>query len=217
MFYQRLHECFLNLAKENGLLAKTVTFQTKILKTTEAIGNPGRQDYPLLKGKEFLMEATFMEVKGQAYTDAPSEFSGTLNDIVQLSLANTKQRALFIATLNAVMRFLFPDLKTIHCKNNEPEECADEIVKFVQRTTSGNVGLLGLQPAFLEALVKTFGAAGVSCVDRDEDFRGEVKYGVPIIWGEDQALLELFERADLVLATGSTIINGSLEGILQLA
>jgi uncharacterized protein (DUF4213/DUF364 family) len=217
MFYQRLHEQFLKLATEKGLLEKTVAIQTKILKTTEAIGNPDRQDYPLLKGKEFLMEATFMEAKGQAYTDAPSEFSGTLKDIVQLSLADSRKKSLFIATLNAVMRHMYPDLKTIHCKNNEPEECAEEIANFVQKLNPGFVGLVGLQPAILEALAKTFGAEKVTCVDRDEDFRGKDKFGVPIVWGDDQAMLELFKKAGLVLATGSTIVNGSLEGIIDLA
>ena len=76
MFYQQLQDRFSNLVTQNGLLDSPVSIQTKILKTVEAIGNPDRQDYPLLKGKEFLMEATFLEAKGQAYTDAPSEFSG---------------------------------------------------------------------------------------------------------------------------------------------
>ena len=217
MFYQQLQDKFSNLVTQNGLLDSTVSIQTKILKTVEAIGNPDRQDYPLLKGKEFLMEATFLEAKGQAYTDAPSEFSGPLQEIVRLPLQDTRQRALFIATLNAVMRHLYPDMKTVHCKNNEPEECSQEITEFVRQTGPKSVGLIGLQPAILQALTKVFGVENISCVDRDEEFRGQSKFGVPITWGDEQGLQDLFQKSDLVLSTGSTVVNGSLPAILDLA
>jgi hypothetical protein len=217
MFYRRLQEKFLTIAAQNNLLDGEITIQTKILTTAEAIGNPDRQDYPLLKGKEFLMEATFRGAKGQAYTDTPSEFAGALKDIVHLPLETTRQRALFVAALNAVMHHLEPDLGTIHCKDNEPEECAGEIAEFVRMSAPACIGLIGLQPAILECLATNFGAGNLTCLDRDEEFRGQLKYGVPITWGTQQALVELFAKADLVLATGSTIVNGSLVEIVHLA
>jgi hypothetical protein len=217
MFYRRLQEKFLTIATQNNLMDEEITIRTKILKTVEAIGNPDRQDYPLLKGKEFLMEAAYGDAKGQAYTDAPSEFTGPLADIVQLELNSTQQRALFIASLNAIMRHLEPDLGTVHCKNNEPEECATEIGEFVEKLNPAFVGLVGLQPAILESLVARLGPDKVTCVDRDEEFRGKIKFGVPIVWGDSKALAEMSARADLILATGSTIVNGSLPEILAVA
>ncbi len=217
MFYRSLQEKFLMVATQNNLLDEDIAIQTKILKTAEAIGNPDRRDYPLLKGKEFLMEATFRGAKGQAYTDAPSEFAGALKDMIHLPLETTRQRALFVATLNAVMHYLEPDLGAVHCKDNEPEECAGEIAEFVTRSAPACIGLIGLQPAILECLATNFGARNVVCLDRDEEFRGQVKYGVPITWGSQQALVEMFAKASLVLATGSTIVNGSLVEIAHLA
>lgn len=217
MFYRRLQEKFLTIATQNNLLNEEITIQTKILKTAEAIGNPDRQDYPLLKGKEFLMEATYGDAKGQAYTDAPSEFTGPLADIIRLELKSTQQRALFIACLNAIMRYLEPDLGTVHCRNNEPEECATEIGEFVEKFAPAFVGLVGLQPAILESLATRLGPDKVTCVDRDEEFRGQIKFGVPIVWGDRKALAEMSAKADLILATGSTIVNGSLPEILSLA
>lgn len=217
MFYRQLQEKFLALATQNNLLDEEITIKTKILKTAEAIGNPDRQDYPLLKGKEFLMEATYGEARGQAYTDAPSEFTGPLADIIRLELKDTKQRALFVACLNAIMRYLEPDLGTVHCKNNEPEECATEIGEFVEKIAPSFVGLVGLQPAILESLAKRLGPEKVTCVDRDEEFRGQSKFGVPIVWGDSKSMTDMFVRAALVLATGSTIVNGSLPEILALA
>jgi hypothetical protein len=217
MFYSDLQEKFMTIATHNNLLNEKVTIQTKILKTAEAIGNPDRQDYPLLKGKEFLMEATYGAARGQAYTDAPSEFTGTVADILQLELKDTPQRALFIACLNAIMCYLEPDLGTVHCKNNEPEECAAKIGDFVEKLGPALVGLIGLQPAILESLAGRLGPDKVTCLDRDEAFRGQVKFGVPIIWGDRQALEEMSAKADLILATGSTIVNGSLPELLARA
>jgi uncharacterized protein (DUF4213/DUF364 family) len=216
MFYQELHKKFLSVLKESNLLDKRITVETRILKPTDAIGQPDREDFPLLKGKEVLMQATFMGSQGQAYTDAPSKFSGTVREIMDLSLNDSRQRALFIASVNAVMRYLAPDIKTVHCKNNEPDECAREIMAFLRSKKRDSVGLIGLQPAILEAAVETLGAERVICIDRDQENRGQVKHGVPIKWGDHEGMEEVFKKCDVVLVTGSTIVNGSLPDILQL-
>jgi len=215
MFYQILRNKFLHLAQKERLLDKKITIKTRILRTDEAIGNPERQDFPLLGGKEVLMEATFMDKKGQAYTDAPSNFSGYLHEIIHLQLQDSRSRALFIATLNAVLRYLNPDLTTIHCKNNEPEECAWKIADFVKKFHPTCVGLIGLQPAILEALVKALGPNSVLCIDRNEKNRDKIKYGIPIEWGNNIGMKKIFKKSNIILATGSTIVNGSLVDILE--
>ena len=217
MFYQQLKEKFFKLAQEHSLLDEPVSISARILQNEEAIGNPTRQDYPLLKGKEFLMEASFKGCRGQAFTDAPSKQVSTLNAILERSLDSVPNLALFIAALNAVMCFLKPDLMTIHCHDDEPEDCAAEIIKRLQQQGDIKVGLVGLQPAILEALVEAFGADNVSCVDRDENQRDKLKYGVAIKWGDDQETAELFQQSQVVLATGSSVINRSLPGLLSLA
>jgi hypothetical protein len=217
MFYERLHERLLQIVERNRLLDKEITIKTHILKPTEAIGDPERKDFPLLKGKEVLMQATFMESKGQAYTDAPSEFSGPLREIIDLKLEDSRQKALFIAALNGVMRYLYPDIRTVHCKDNEPEECAQEIMRFVRTLDPSSVGLIGLQPAMLDAMVSLLGAENVLCIDRDEDNRNQVRYGVAIGWGDDKGLQKVFEASDVVLATGSSSSNGSVEDIIRIS
>ncbi len=217
MFYQQLKEKFMDVVEKQNLLESPVFITSRILQNEEALGNPTRKDYPLLKGKEFLIEAEFQNSKGQAYTDSPCELSTSLAEIIALPLTKVSQRALFIATLNAVMRYLNPELKTIHCHNDEPEDCALEMISALQKSRQAKIGLVGLQPALLEALSKNFGAESVSCVDRDEDFRGSIKFGVPITWGGEEETRQLFEKSDLVLATGSTVVNGSLPDLLQLS
>jgi hypothetical protein len=216
-FYESLRRKFLRLTEQNSLLDHEITIRTDILKPSEAIGNPDRRDFPLLKGKEVLVQASFVGMKGQAYTDAPSAFSGSLRDIVTITLDTSRQRALFIASLNAVMKYLYPDITTVHCKNNEPEECAKEMVAHIKTLSPRSVGIIGLQPAILDAMVTILGEENVTCVDRDEDNRNNIKYGVSVEWGDIKGMERIFKYSDLVLATGSTVTNGSLADILTIS
>ena len=217
MFYETLKEKFSKIVRENQFLGDEITIKARVLKPVEAIGNPDRKDFPLLKGKEALMEATFGECKGQAFTDAPSEFSGKLKEIIRFDIGEPRRKALFVAALNAVMRRLYPDLPTIHCKDNEPEECAGKMVEALKMLHPQSLGIIGLQPAILDAFVNCIGADKVYCVDRDEENRGAIKSGVAIGWGDDPGMEELFKKSDIVLATGSTVVNGSLKEIINFA
>lgn len=217
MFYIKLRNLFSDLIAKHNLAEQAVEINARILSTAEAIGNPSRDDYPLLKGKEFLMEARCMGMVGQAYTDAPSNLTTTLAQISSADLSTTEQRALFIATLNAVVRAIEPKLKTIHCHNDEPERCAEQMMHTIAILKPNKIGLVGLQPAILEALVKRWGTAAVQCLDRDNSMKGTSKYGVPILWGDKAETQEVFTASDVVLATGSTIVNGSLPELLELS
>lgn|GEM_PF-6961006 len=80
-----------------------------------------------------------------------------------------------------------------------------------------SVGLVGMQPAILEALVDMMGTDRLRCINRDEDNRNGIKFGVAIEWGDGEGLKQLFERSELILTTGSSAANGSLADILALA
>ena len=217
MFYRHLQRKFLAVAEKHSLLEENISISARILQNSEAIGNPTRQDYPLLKGKEFMMEASFRNCRGQAFTDAPCERISSLRAIINLPLDRVQNRALFIAGLNAVIRYLRPELATIHCHDDEPESCASEMVRRLRQLKAAKIGLIGLQPALLEALANTFGAGNLICVDRDESLRSTKKFGVPIRWGNEWETKRLFRDSEVVLATGSTVVNGSLPNLLQLA
>jgi hypothetical protein len=217
MLYEQLRTILINIAGDHGLLDESVVIESSVLTTAEAIGTPNRNDFPLQKGREVLMEAEFMGSKGQAYTDSPSRFRGNLQEIADLELTNPEQKALFIAALNAVTRYVHPDLRTLHCRDEGPERCASRIAEYLRDLDPRTVGMIGLQPAILEALVGAMGKDRVRCIDRDEENRNQVRYGVSIGWGDDRGLKHLFEKSDLVLATGSSVANGSLTGILSLS
>ena len=216
--YTKLKTALIDLAKEHGLLESEVNITAKLLTPQEAIGETERKDFPLLQGKEFLIQADFKNSLGQAFTDAPSNFKGKLKKILELKLIDNSDRALFIATLNAVMRYVGAADKTIHCKNKEPELCAEDIVRTIidKYTADINVGIVGFQPAIIDNFSKRLSAQNVKVTDLDKDNINKIKYGV-LIWDGMEMVRELFKTSDVILATGSTVVNDSLSRLISLS
>lgn len=205
------------IVKEKGIEDQNLTIKARGLNTEEAIGKPERKDYPLITGKEVMIEAEYNGSFGQAFTDHPGNFHGSLKDIINLPLENINNRALTVAAINAVLKNLNLAEKTVHCKNEEPELCAREIIKYLQGKyfTLNNILLIGFQPAMLENLIKHFGAEHICVTDLNEKTVGTVKYGVKVLNG-DEKNEECISKVDLILCTGSTIVNGSINDLIKI-
>ncbi len=187
------------------------------LSVKQAIGSPARRDYPLLQGKEVMIEAQIMDNYGQAFTAAPKDFKGSLSAVLGLSLDTSDNRAIFIATLNAVTVYLKMVTGTRHCHDEEPEQCARSIAQYIlDNTGQVKIGLIGLQPAILERLALTFGAEKVRCTDLNPDNAGSKKYGVEIRDGRTETG-RLIDWCDVALATASTINNNTFDEIREKA
>ncbi len=213
----RVKQEFTELVASRKLGKEAVEVRVKTLTPREAIGSPTRQDYPILTGKEVIVEARFGDCYGQAFTDTPQGFSGTIDDLLALELDSNGKRAIFVAGLNAVTAKLGIAGRVRHCRDEEPEECAGKIAAdFNQRFGDSKIGLIGLQPAMLENLSRQFGAENVRCTDMNPKNIGTQKSGVEIWDGKTQTE-EIIEWADVLLVTSSTITNGSLDNILAQA
>jgi len=115
--------------------------------------------------------------------------------------------------MNAVLKHCKIIETTLHCKDEDPERCAVEISSHIHNTLgSKKVGLIGLNPAILEALSKTFGAENVCVTDLNAKNIGSVKYGVNV-WDGKTMTERLVKESDLVLMTGTTLVNGTFEKI----
>ncbi|GAI33155.1 unnamed protein product, partial [marine sediment metagenome] len=70
----------------------------RTLTPQEVIGKPERDDFPLLKGKEVMLQADFKGSLGQAFTDMPGNYSGSLREILATgtSAANNTLTSLLI-------------------------------------------------------------------------------------------------------------------------
>ncbi|MEA1869369.1 MAG: hypothetical protein U9N09_04380 [Euryarchaeota archaeon] len=130
--YTVIREKFERIVAENDLLDETVVIRAKPLTPEEAIGNPESEDFPILKGVERLMQAEFAGSFGQAFTDMYGDFEGTLQDVLAMELNNNYRRAIFVATLNAVMRHLGMIEGSVHCKDKGPAECGLDLLEFLE-------------------------------------------------------------------------------------
>jgi len=206
-FYKELLEEFKQIVNKNNLMDETVQIFAKSLTIVEAIGNPERRDFPIIKGKEKLMQAEFKGAKGQAFTDMPGDYSGTIKDILDNQLKTNFDCAVFIATFNAVCRYLNICDGTIHCKDEEPEECAIKLIEYIKEQFGRpKVALIGFQPALLDSLSKYY---PVRALDMAEDTIGKIKYGIEVEDGEIKTA-EVITWCDVILATGSTLANKTL-------
>lgn len=181
------------------------------LSPEEAIGIPNRTDFPILKGKEFMVEATFRGAKGHAFTDMPGNFQGSLSDFLNMSFDNNFKRSLLISGFNAIMRYFGRTNSTIHCKNDEPKICAEMLPDFIKKNFGKvKIAFIGYQPAMIESLVKS--SFTLRVVDLDKDNIGTNRLGVLI--EEPEKTKEILEWGDLIFATGSTWVNGTVINLL---
>ena len=193
-----------------GRAAVAVTAKT--LTPGEAIGNPEHEDYPLLKGRERMMEAVVEGTAGQAFTDMPGHWRGTLEDVLNLDLVNNFRRAVFVSVLNAAMRHAGEAGGTRHCRDDGPVTCAGRLAEYIQeKRLRGPFTLAGFQPRLAEALA---GAGELFITDMDSDNIGAARCGTIIQPPEKTA--ELLERSATVFVTGTTLVNDTIGMFLDL-
>jgi len=204
--YDILREEFTRIVKENNLESEEVKIQATTLSPGEAIGNPEDKDYPLIIGRERLMQAEFHGCYGQAFTDMYGSFNDHLSRIIKMDLNNNFRRAIFISSLNAVMRYLGLIEGTRHCRDSEPRQCSNELVKYIEgKYAKSRIAMIGLQPRMVEALAPKF---ELKVTDMDTANIGTEKYGV-VIQSPDETLANL-EWCDIALVTGTTVTNETI-------
>ncbi len=177
------------------LLEQGVEVSVGVLTPQEAIGDPKRRDFPILTGRERMVEAAFLSSKGHAFTDAPAVFSGPLRVALALSLDKSANRAVVIAVLNAVCRHQGIILQSLHCRDDGPESCGAHIAQWLFcRWGRVRVGMVGFNPAIADHL-------------------GREKFGV-MIWDSGR-YEELISRSRVVLVTGTTLANGTFDELMR--
>lgn len=205
---------FREIVEKRGLPGLRVSVSARPLTPEEAIGSPGRPDFPIAVGGERVVEAEVLGARGHAFTDSPGEFQGSLETVLDLDLATNQSRAVFLATLNAVLRHLQMVRATVHCKDDDPETCATEIASLLSEPHGEvQVGLIGLNPAIAQRLVDSFGPARVRISDLNPEDVGSCRFGVEIWDGRDRTE-DLIDASDVVLVTGTTLVNGTFDRIL---
>lgn len=171
----------------------------------------GGQNLQCYNGRGDIIEATFQGAGGQAFTDMPGRYSGCLHDVLSLNLSNSFERAVFVASMNAVMRHIGYVSNTIHCTGKEQEACAEELCEFMQKCYGRpRIALIGFQPTMAAGLAGLF---QLQIVDFDIENIGKEAFGVAILGPEkaDDAI----RCSDLAFVTGSTVVDGTIERFIR--
>jgi uncharacterized protein (DUF4213/DUF364 family) len=203
------------IVTKNRLLDTHVSVLVKTLTPEEAIGVPGRRDFPIILGKERVVEAEVLGAKAHAFTDSPGEFMGDLKGVLDLPLTSNRERSIYVATLNATLKYLNLIENTIHCKDEDPEKCGKEIAsQLLKRWGKVKVGFIGLNPAIAENLTETFGIENVRITDLNKQNIHSFKFGVRV-WDGNEMTEEIVKQSDVILITGTTFVNGTFDPIMH--
>lgn len=206
--YEALQAALADAIERNHLAGRSIGVRCKALSPAAAIGEPEHRDYPILKGKEVMVEAEFEGAKGQAFSDSFENAEYLVDDLPGMRLDSNRARASFVAGLNAVYRHLGICEGTVHCRDNEPADCAGHLREAIG--SPRRVLLVGFQPRFLHTLATT---TALRVVDMDADNVGAEVAGVRVEAPENTA--DAIDWCDLVFATGSTLVNGTITGFLE--
>lgn len=209
--YAEMKQRLMEIIEDHSWEHEPIEVSVRTLSPEEAIGNPEHDDYPLVKGRERMMEAVFKGSQGQAFTDMYGLYSGTLIDTATMELKNNYRRTVFLSTLNAVMRHLNIIEGSVHCKDDAPPQCALELVSYVRNNFgSPKIAMVGLQPRMVQALAKEL---EIRVTDMDEDNIGHERFGVSI-GGPDQTM-ENLAWCDVALVTGTVLTNATVWEFLK--
>lgn len=204
--YYELKEKTLQICLKNNLLGEKISIRARTLSPEEAIGNPERDDFPLKKGKESLMQAEIRGALGQAFTDRFGDFEGTVKEVFSMPLENNFRRAVFLATLNAVLRHLGLIKGTRHCRDQGPKECSIQMASYIRsRFGVVKVAQVGFQPSIAEAMAGIF---PFRLLDLDPDNIGREKFGITLEGPESTD--EVMDWSDVLLVTGTTLTNDTI-------
>lgn len=207
--YEILKQALSEQVDRHNLSGHHVSVRCKTLSAREAIGNPEHDDYPIVKGRELMVEACFSGSRGQAFTDEFESRDLVVEDLLTIDSGTNRNRAVFISGLNAVYRKLGLCEKTVHCRDEEPKQCAAALPDIIG--AGKKVLLVGHQPRFLETLAFI---GDVRAVDLDPDNIGKTRSGVKI--ESPEMTSDALKWCDMVFATGSTIVNGTIAEFIDL-
>lgn len=213
--FETLKTRFKEIVSDGELLGYPVEVTCRALSAQEAIGKTTRKDYPLLTGKDVMVQAEIKGGIGQVFTESPVAYKGSVEEILELDVVNNcYNRTIFIATLNAVMNQYNRVGRTVHCKGDQPEKCAKSIADWIEmKYEHPKIVQIGFQPAILANLAKHF---EVQVFDLNPDNIGTVRSGVKVLNGLKDYRQTVIEWADIVLCTGSTLTNGTIVNYLDL-
>lgn len=204
-FYAALKYRFSNLCHQHQLLGERLTVKID--------GSYSGHNGAALAGRSRLV-AGFRGHSGMSYTFHPYAFEGSVEELLQIDLEGSSDRAVFIAGMNAICGSVIPGLRTVHCSEEGSLRCTAKLVEELRNSGYNCPGLIGFQPSFLEALGKGFGNWNLACVDQQE-LDESIRRSADVNLLDEEHLQQLVGWSDVVVVTGATLVSGALPDILE--
>ena len=222
--YKEIEKEFKKIVKKHGLQDERVDCsivakgfvgrQPKARESEEFLEQHFRmpsKEYALAGGKEVIVRCKFKDSYGDAFTDQPRAFKGRLKEVLEFLFGDSGNRAIYFATLNATLCHLGMIKGTVHCDEEEPKKCGEQLADYLLKNFGDvKVAHIGYQPGHVEACTKNF----MSYVtDLNPENIGRIKFGRRIMGGSKNE--GVIKKAKVACITGSTLTNGSLPDLLR--
>jgi len=168
-------------------------------------------EYALVKGKEVIVRCKFKGSYGDAFTDQPRAYRGKLKEIMDFLFGDAGSRAVYFASLNAVLGHLGMVRGTVHCREEEPRKCGVQLAEYI-RNNFGHVKVahIGYQPGHVEACSKVFDSY---VTDMNPENIGSVKFGRKILDASKNE--EVIKKVKVACITGSSLANATLPDLIK--
>ena len=210
--YKELKEKFLDINGVSDLLGETVTVIAD--KTPEATLMPEGYQLSSVKRGEYRVNAQILGSKGEAYTELASDFSGTLDDALNIPVSDKGISAITISAINAVLAHLGLCQGTFSDESEAHTDYASRLCEYVKENYDGkNIILVGYDGY----IVKNFMDEGIDfwTMDKDPDNITQDRFNHVIVNSGKYNRECCFAWGKLFIVTGSTLCNGTITQYLN--
>ena len=205
--YQQIITAFYGLDGTKDLLKETVSVSGS--KEPERTLRPENEPASSVARPEYCVTATLCGVKGEAYTEEPEDFCGTLKEALEIAPTEKGISAVTIASINAAMNFLglapgtFPE-------GEEARFCyADALCRYVtEHHGKNNIILVGYDGY----LVKRFMDEGLEfwTMDMDPANITQNRFHHVVVNNAKRNRESSFVWGKYFVVTGSSLCNGTI-------
>ncbi|MGC8974665.1 MAG: Rossmann-like domain-containing protein [Thermoprotei archaeon] len=218
-YYDELcRKFFKELAKEKSIITEYVRSKHEDVVRYRVIPssyfNLPSKEYAIVRGEEVMMECVFKSARAHVFTQLPRDIVMRVDEILRLDLSDVGNRSIFYCALNAVMRYYGLVDGTTHCRGNSPLKCAKTLVEDLKSfAPDARILLVGYQPAIAEELVRYFKTVYIT--DMSPRNIGKVVGKVSVL--DHVRNNDLIREVDIVLATGSSLLNKTLWDLYEVS
>ena len=205
--YKQIVSGFYKLEGAKELLSETVTVTGS--KDPEFTLRPEGEPVSSVARPEFCVTAALKGVKGEAYTEEPSDFSGTLQQALSILPTDKGISAITIAALNAAMNYLKKAPGTFPEGEEARVRYADALCRYVlEHHGRENIILVGYDGYLVKRLMEE--GLIFWTMDRDPDNITQDRFHHVIVNNAKKNRESSFIWGKYFIVTGSALTNGTI-------